>query len=117
MILLHRQPSQVCSREAKLQYGTKPAKQDFRTGHPMTLYFCGYFPKKVTPRPEGYDLPGVVEIASISDCIAKGPEDGIKSWKFNGLGFFDEADVARSLGFDVVSKAVTDFFECSPLSC
>jgi len=129
----------------------------------MTLHFCGYFPKKATPRPEGWDLPGVVEIASISDCIAKGPEDWIKSWKFNELGFFDEVALAESvvpsadrsqfdlyaysflderfvdglveqwkppelagsgpesdfepLGFDVVSKAVTDFFECSPLSC
>jgi hypothetical protein len=129
----------------------------------MTFYFCGYFPKKKTPLPEGYDLPGVVDIASVSDCIAKGPEDWIKSWTFNALGFFDDVDIAESLvpesdrskfdvdayellderfvgglaepwaappllckppgsdfeplGFDVVSKSVTDFFECSPLSC
>jgi hypothetical protein len=36
----------------------------------MTLHFCGYFPKKVTPPPAGHDLPGVVDIASVSDCIA-----------------------------------------------
>ena len=41
----------------------------------MTFHFCGYFPKKVTPLPNGYDLPGVVEIASVSNCIANGPED------------------------------------------
>jgi hypothetical protein len=129
----------------------------------MTFHFCGYFPKKRTPRPEGYDLPGVVEIASVSDCIAEGPVDWIQSWTFNELGFFDDVDVAESvvpesdrsqfeiyayeflderfaeglaepwtvprvacktpgsdfdaLGFDVVSKSITDFFECSPLSC
>lgn len=126
----------------------------------MTFHFCGYFPKKATPRPEGYDLPGVVDIASVSDCMAKGPED----WRtFNNLGFFDDVDAAESvvpesdqsqfdvyayeflderfvagiaeswtvpplacklpgsdferLGFDAVSKSVTDFFEHSPLSC
>lgn len=129
----------------------------------MTFLFCGYFPKRVTPRPEGCDLPGVVDIASVSDCIAKGPEDWIDSWSHNELGFFDQVDIAESvvpeserahfdvyayeflderfagglaepwlvpalackppgddfepLGFDVVSKSVTDFFEHSPLSC
>jgi hypothetical protein len=131
--------------------------------YPMTLHFCGYFPKRVTLRPEGYDLPGVIEIASISDCIAKGPDDWIESWSFNELGFFDDVDLAESLipesdrlqfqvrayaflderfaggapepwtlpllackapgsdfepiGYDVVSKSVAHFFECSPLSC
>lgn len=93
----------------------------------MTFYFCGYFPKKAT-RPDGYELPGVVDIASVSNCIAEGPEDWIESWAFNELGFFDDVDVAESLvpesdraeyhlGFDVVSKSVADFFECSPLAC
>jgi hypothetical protein len=52
-------------------------------GEHMTFHFCGYFPKKATPRPEDYDLPGVVEIASVSECIAEGPEDWIESWKFH----------------------------------
>jgi hypothetical protein len=128
----------------------------------MIFYFCGYFPKKVTSTPEGYDLPGVVEIASVSLCIAKGPDDWFKSCTFNDLGFFDDADIAESLvaapershfdvygyeflderftggvteswavpqlackppgsdfellGFDVVNR-LSDFFECSPLSC
>ena len=63
----------------------------------MTFHFCGYFPKKATPRPEGYDLPGVIDIASVSNCIADGPEDWIKSWTFNELGFFDDVDTAESL--------------------
>lgn len=63
----------------------------------MTFYFCGYFPKRRTLLPEGYALPGVVDIASVSDCIAKGPEDWIKSCTFNELGFFDTVDIAESL--------------------
>lgn len=128
----------------------------------MTFHFCGYFPKKATPRPEGYDLPGVVDIASVSGCIAKGPETD-RELDVNALDFFDDVDAAESvvpesdqsqfnvyayeflderfvrglaepwtvpplacklpdsdfepLGFDVVSKSITDFFECSPLSC
>lgn len=129
----------------------------------MAFYLCGYFPKKVTPRPEDDDFPGVVAIASVSQCIAKGPKDWIESWTFNELGFFDDVDAAEAvvpeaersqfelyayeflderfasglaepwpmpplvckaltsdfefLGFDVVSKSISDFFECSPLSC
>jgi hypothetical protein len=132
-------------------------------GESMNWTLCGYFPKRKTPLPSGYDLPNVVEIASVSNCIAKGPEDWIKSWQFNELGFFDEVAVAEglisegerlgfelyayrfldqrfaagvpelwrlpdltcealpanfeTLGFDVVSKSQSDFFECSALSC
>jgi hypothetical protein len=129
----------------------------------MAFHFCGYFPKRATPRPEGCELPGVIEIASVSECIAKGPPNWIESWTFNELGFFDDVDSAEAvvpeaarsqfelyayevsderfaggiaepwavpslaceppsgdfehLGFDVVSKSISDFFECSPLSC
>jgi hypothetical protein len=63
----------------------------------MTFLFCGYFPKKATPRPENYDLPGVVEIASVSECIAKGPENWLERWKWNQLGFFADVDIAESI--------------------
>jgi hypothetical protein len=66
-------------------------------GHQETFHFCGYVPKKATPRPEGYELPGVVDIAPVSDCIAKGPENWIESWTFNDLGFFDDVDAAESV--------------------
>jgi len=128
----------------------------------MTFHLCGYFPKKTTPLPEG-ELPGVVEITSVSNCIADGPANWIESWTFNELGFFDDVGLAEAvvpepdrsqfqiyayeflgerfagglaeawtvpslactppgsdfepLGFDVVSKSISDFFECSPLSC
>ena len=129
----------------------------------MTFCLCGYFPKNTTSRQEIYDTLGVVDIASVSTCMAKGPEDWIASWTFNDLGFFDDVDLAEAvvpeqerslfdiyayefldtrfalgrseswkvprlnckpvgsdfdvLGFDVVSKSHSDFFECSPLSC
>ncbi len=65
----------------------------------MTLRFCGYFPKRATPRPEGYDLPGVVEIASISDCIAR---RGLRSGgqALNRVSFQearDQTNAARNL--------------------
>src|SRR5689334_15492415 len=63
----------------------------------MSFYFSGYFLKRATTLPEGYDLPGVVDIASVSHCIAEGPENWIESWKFNELGFFDRIDIAESL--------------------
>lgn len=105
----------------------------------------------------------MVDITSVSNCIAQGPDEWVKSWTFNELGFFDDVHIAESivpvsersqfevyayefldqrfdegraepwtlppltckppagdfepLGFDVVSKSVADFFECSPLSC
>jgi hypothetical protein len=75
----------------------KKLLENRRTEKPMTFHFCGYFPKKKTPRPEGYDLPGVVDIASVSNCVAGGPEDWIKSWTFNELGFFDDVEIAESV--------------------
>jgi hypothetical protein len=60
----------------------------------MTFHVCGYFPKKATPRPPDYDLPGVVEIASLSSCIAKSP-DPLESWAFNAMGFYDEPAIAE----------------------
>jgi hypothetical protein len=129
----------------------------------MTFHFCGYFPKMMTSRSQVHDLPGVVNIASVSNCIVGGPENWIESWTFNDLGFFDDVDIAECLvpeperlqfdihayeflderfagglaerwtvpplsckppggdfeplGFDVVSKSSSDYFECSPLSC
>lgn len=61
----------------------------------MALHFCGYLPKRITPRPPDYELPGVLEIASVSNCIAKAPE--IHAWLLNELGFLN--DVGAVDGF------------------
>jgi hypothetical protein len=41
----------------------------------------------------------------------------VEPWKPPELAGSGPASDFEPLGFDVVSKAVTDFFECSPLSC
>ena len=58
----------------------------------------GYFLKTRTPRPDGWNGPKhVSEIASVSECIAKGPEGWLELWEHNALGLFPTEDVARRL--------------------
>ena len=61
----------------------------------MVLHFCGYLPKRATLRPPDYDLPGVVEISSVSNCMAKSPD--IEVWLLNEIGFLAEAVAAEGL--------------------
>jgi len=123
--------------------------------------FIGFFPKLPCPKPEGFDDKKINEICSVSECIAKGPENWIEEWQHNELGFFDteekatrmpgkdcdkyclyayklyplrfssnkvevysiplnlQADLVNYdlLGYDIVSRSSSDFFECSVLSC
>jgi hypothetical protein len=45
-------------------------------------------------------------------------EDGaMLPWTLPDLGAIPPGADFESLGFDAVSKSVSDFFECSPLSC
>lgn len=81
----------------------------------MALHFCGYLPKSLTPRPADYDLPGVDEIASVSNCIARTVE--IPVWELNELGFLSDVGTADRLipedqrsEFDVYGYSVLD--EC-----
>lgn len=121
----------------------------------------GFFPKPPCPKPKEIKNDKVKEICSVSDCIAKGPENWIEKWGHNDLGFYDSEskmikilekkkekynfyayklyplrftegkaedyplsvdlknDISdyEFLGFDIVSRSLGDFFECSPLSC
>ena len=62
----------------------------------MQPVLIGYFPKRRTPNP-GCMIPGVVEeIASVSGCIAEGPDDWIEHWRHNELFVFDSPKVAWS---------------------
>jgi len=125
----------------------------------------GYFPKQCEV-PAGWQYAAatshVIEICSVSGCIAPSPDGWIDHWLHNDWGFFNTpsdaghvvpsgstgfvifayrllplqfeggetkpiglGDLAveplpvdfRSLGFDVVNKTFSAFFECSPLSC
>jgi hypothetical protein len=119
----------------------------------------GFFPKRRVPVPDWLEAPSVLEICSVSHCIAAGPEDWIGQWLHNEDGFYDSEALAKQvaaggdfdlyayrlapvrcnnatlepftvakrdlalpadyvcLGWDVVTRSTTDFFECSPLSC
>jgi hypothetical protein len=63
----------------------------------MHSVLIGYFPKKVTPRPEWLQAPAVREICSVSECIASGPEGWITHWVHNALGVYDTEQLAASI--------------------
>lgn len=63
----------------------------------MQFVHIGYFPKKVTPRPEWLQAPAVREICSVSECIASGPEGWISRWAHNDLGVYDTEQLAGSM--------------------
>ena len=60
----------------------------------LTVIDAGYFAKRVVPKPEWLDAPGVVEICSASGCVSKGPEGWIDHWLHNELGWFNRASDA-----------------------
>jgi hypothetical protein len=62
-----------------------------------SFVFAGYFAKRVTPRPEWLAAPHIREIWSVSDCVAKGPEDWIDHWQHNTSTLFDTPELAASV--------------------
>src|SRR3954449_12109125 len=64
----------------------------------MTPVLIGYFPKKATEAPPDW-LAGtaapVVEICSVSKCIAPAPPDWIDHWLHNRWSCFDSPELAR----------------------
>lgn len=64
----------------------------------MEPVLIGYFAKQRTPRPPDLDVPAnVMEIASVSGCIAHQPDEWIQQWKHNDWFVFDSPDVALSV--------------------
>jgi hypothetical protein len=53
------------------------------------MIFAGYFARRIAPRPDLLDAPGVREICSVGECISSGAEGWISSWRHNGLGWFN----------------------------
>ncbi|HSF13920.1 MAG TPA: hypothetical protein VLK65_00030 [Vicinamibacteria bacterium] len=56
----------------------------------------GYFPKLIEAA-EGFDVPGLREICSVSHCISSGPDDWIEHWKHNDFGWFNTIVDAMSV--------------------
>jgi hypothetical protein len=57
---------------------------------------AGYFAKRVEPKPEGLDAPGVVDICSVSHCISKPPDGWIARWLHNELGWYNRLSDAAA---------------------
>jgi hypothetical protein len=60
------------------------------------MIFAGYFARRIEPRPDCLNAPGVREICSVSECISSGAEGWISAWRHNGFGWFNS--VADALG-------------------
>jgi hypothetical protein len=52
---------------------------------------AGYFAKRIAPKPEFLNAPGVREICSVSECISSGPDGWIERWLHNQFGWFNRA--------------------------
>jgi hypothetical protein len=62
----------------------------------MELRLAGYFPKRIVARPAFLDdAPSVIDVCSVSHCIAPPPADWIHHWLHNELAFFDTPELAR----------------------
>jgi hypothetical protein len=75
----------------------------------------GYFPKRVTTRPDWLEAPHVNEIWSVSDCMSAAPEGWIDLWRHNELWLFDTVELAESVvppadreAFTIVAYEVWD---------
>ena len=49
----------------------------------MECVLIGYFPKRLTAKPDWLNAPAVREICSVSQCIAAAPDDWISHWTHN----------------------------------
>jgi len=70
-----------------------------------TLVLIGYFPKRRTPAPKELRAAGAVEICSVSECLAPGPEGWVEAWLHNAQGCFNSPDDARR----VIGEATGEF--------
>jgi hypothetical protein len=58
------------------------------------MILAGYFARRVEPKPDALDAPGVREICSVSECISPGADGWISAWRHNRLGWFNTIDDA-----------------------
>ena len=61
----------------------------------------GYTAKRITPRPEKFEPDTVIEIASVSNCIAERPTGWLEQWKHNEWFVYDTPDLARQVARNV----------------
>ena len=57
----------------------------------------GYMAKRVAPRPDWLQVPGVRDIYSVSSCISPDFLDYIQFWRHNGYWLFDHPQIIKDL--------------------
>ena len=62
---------------------------------PMNPKLIGYFAKRRTAKPTFLDAPNVIEICSVSPCIAAPPDGWIEHWTHNDWFVYNSPDEAR----------------------
>ena len=63
----------------------------------MEPTLIGYFPKRVTARPDWIHASAVLEVCSVSDCIAAPPDGWIDRWAHNELWVYDSRAAATGV--------------------
>src|SRR4051812_42119358 len=58
---------------------------------------AGYMAKRIRNIPVGFEIPGIVDIYSVSGCIAKDFADYITFWRHNGYWFFDSPQIIEAI--------------------
>ena len=61
------------------------------------MILAGYFARRVMPRPQHLNTPGVRDVCSVSECMSPGASDWISAWRHNGLGWFNSPADALSV--------------------
>jgi hypothetical protein len=78
---------------------TRVLANGYGRGHELTVkaLLIGYFAKRITLKPDWISAPAIVEICSVSDCIAPAPENWIQHWTHNELWVYDTVAAARAV--------------------
>ena len=63
----------------------------------MDLTLLGYFPKERFPPPQYLLDHGVVEVGSVSLCLASGPDGWMEAWEHNEWGYYRDPHTAWSM--------------------
>src|SRR4051812_46650370 len=79
--------------------------------------FVGYFPKVTHAGVDWLGNDSVLEICSVSNCISKGPEDWIRHWEHNELGFYDSEELAQKVIEGNPNKFDIYAFRLYPFEC
>lgn len=60
-------------------------------------HFVGYLPKRTGDADKTLAPFGVINVASVSNCISSAPDDWVEHWKHNHEGFYDTEERAMSI--------------------